>query len=530
MSKKLRAYLKKYALFLCVLCSSDLVSAQALPETGHDRIRLTLGESVRQLLINTGIASNDPRIDKTLERIGDQYKDAANNPRYETSSARWAWIGFRVMQRANPWISIALEICAYYYSCNANPKTDITEIKEKDIIVPNSTYSAPFPITPSGFVFYADKIVPLAAFKCGGSDDFILNAELYWPGLGSPCRVKAGKPSALAAHEEYLRKNFDYFGYAPGTFKFDPAVSIDQITEEISHICDYIFTSKPSRFDIANNPYFPCITKARDYTAEDVYYLAPNQPSTWDIIVFTKSGKSIRVVTDAQIGDFEIYPDAPPKGEIKIQPWSETLTIADKQPALSPEWISQTISASWREAEKDPNYDGLPYPYPWGIPTEEIEPLIDQPWWPTIDDLFDPTPDNNWTPRYRFENKPSPLKTYKFTWDCGFLNAPKCLIRFFFEKPDSSIDQHDIVRDPFDPFSIDQITPLNPFLAFLNQRFKGSSCTPYTVSSVVNNKTIVINWDFCKVANVARDVLALLAYFMTAGFIVGSINYRSIKK
>lgn len=504
---------------------------QALPETGHERVRFAIGESVRQLLINAGIASNDPRIDKTLERIGDKYKDAANNPRYETSSARWAWIGFRIMQRANPWLSIALEICAYHGSCSPNPKTDIREVKPNDIIVPQSTYNQPFATTPLGFVFFDNKIVPLSTFTCGGTDSFILNAEFYFPGVGSPCRVQAGKPSAVQAHEEYLEKNYDYFGIYPGDIEYNIVKTIDEIEPaEISHICDDIYTGSPTYSSYADDPYWPCKTKASDYDDYYRYYLAPDQPATWDLIVFKKNGQQIRVVTDARIGDFQPYPDAPPKGEIKIQPWADSLTVADKSPALSPQWIREVITGPWREAELEPGFDGVPFPFPWGIPMEDIEPLTLEPWWPKIDDLFDPSSDNVWIPKYRSGNKPAPLKIYKFNWDCGFLNFPKCLIRFFFEKPDTDIDQLDVTRNPFDQISITEFIPTNPFLAFLNNRFKGSACVPYNVSSVVNNKTIMINWDFCKVANVARDVLALLAYFMTVGFIFGIMNYRGPKK
>lgn len=503
--------------------------SQALPEpTGHERIRIAIGEAVRTFAVGAGYSANDPRIDKTLEHLGEKYKDAANNPQYQSSSARWAWIGFRIMQRANPWLSIALEACAYYYSCTPNPKLDIREIKPNDVIVPQSTYSHPFPITPTGFVYFDGKTVPLSVFKCGGSDSFILNAEFYFPGVGSPCRVQAGKPSAISAHEKYLEKNYDYFGIEPGDYSYGIVKTIDEINPlEISHICDSILNGFPSYGDKIDNPYWPCKTKARNYDEDYGYYLAPDQPATWDIIVFKKNGQQTRVVTDARIGDFAPYPAAPPKGEIQIQPWADTLSPTDKLPGLSPEWIREILSP-WKEAGNDPHYEGLPWPFDcdWCMPLEDIEPFMDEDWWPKIDDLFDPSTDNVWLPKPRTNKKPEPLKIYRFTWDCGFSNLPSCLIQFFTPNTKSTIDDVQFSINPFDDFSIDKLVPGNPFFVYLSQRFQGSSCVPFNVSSNVNHNLITINWDFCKFANFARDVIALLAYMMTAGFLIGLIGVR----
>lgn len=520
-------------LFLTLALLPALSWGQAAPSpaTGDARIRYAVGQTIRETIRTNYPAANDNQIDKTIQRVGQVMGDAANNPQYQANATRWAWIGFRLMQRANPWVSIALELCAWQGTCTPNKKLDIWEIKENDAVITQYVYELPYPMLGSGLIYFAGKSIPVSSFTCGGTDSFIANFELYWPGLGDPCRVQAGFPSAINAHQIYLSKyGKDYFGFEnPQDFDYSQYylnTTLPQILATPAIVCRSFGTGSGTYSQKLQNPYWPCISKALDQPAIDsllIYNGGSPIPYTWKATVKTTDGQNIKIVTDFPMTDLQLYPDAPEKGRIDLYPWLQSLTATDLVPALSPEWVQQVATAAWLEAMQNPLYDGLPFPDDGVSPTDlenALSVLGNE--WPTIGDMVDPIENNQTEPYYKKNNNPA--KTYRFNWSCGFSNMPKCIIDFIVSGTSSGLDLVGISHTPFDPFSVDSFSPANNFSAFLNNRFSGASCIHHPASAYITGQTRTINWDFCKFAGVARDVLGLLAYIATAGVLFGGLR------
>ena len=498
--------------------------SQAVPQpVGDERVRYAIGQTVRETIRTTQPAANDSAIDRTVQRIGQVMGDAANNPQYQANATRWAWIGFRLLQRANPYVSIALELCSWQGLCTANPKLNIIQVKEKDTVITKYHYDLPYPILSTGLVYYAGKQIPASAFTCGGTDAFILNAEYYFPGAGTPCRVHAGFPSAIAAHEQYLEKNYDYFGIGPGEYEYMFMPTMAQLLSTPAIVCTDIAGYQPPYGILLTDPYFPCLTQRLDLDSF-VYYLAEGQPPTWFPTVKTLDGKSIKIVTDFPMSDIDLYPDAPEKGSIELYPWLQSLTATDLASAVSPAWISQVAAAAWLQAMQYPAFDGLPMPASGVSPFDADKAralLADE--WPSIGDILDPI-ENNQTQPYYSKSNTKPARQYVFNWSCGFSNMPKCLFDFVVQGANSGLDLVGISHSPFDPLQVDPLAAPNNFSKFFNSRLVGASCSLHAVTATVSGSPRLFAWDFCRFAGVARDVLALLAYVTTAGVLFGGLR------
>lgn len=500
------------------------------PATGDARVRYAVGQTIRETIRTTNPAANDNLIDKTIERVGQVMGNAANNPQYQANATRWSWIGFRLMSRANPYVSIALEFCAWQGLCIPNKKLNVLEVKPDDSIITQYYYEQPYPMLSSGLVYFAGKSIPRTAFSCGGTDTYIANFEFYFPGLGDPCRVQAGIPSAISAHQKYLSKyGEDYFGIYPEDFDYSPYYlnkTMVQISDAPAIVCRAFGSGFGTYSEKLNNPYWPCITQAfNSLEIENMQFYTGGEgtPYTWNPQVKTTSGKNIKIVTDFPMSDLQLYPDAPQKGKIDLYPWLQSLTATDLVPAVSPEWVKRVAVAAWLEAAQSSSYDGLPFPSN-GISNLNLQSALDVlgSEWPTISDLIDPIENNEFQPYYNKANKP--VKKYNFNWSCGISNFPKCLFDFIVSGASSTLDTAGISHTPFDPLSVDSFAPPNNFSTYLNSRLSGASCINHPASAFITGQNRTINWDFCRFAYVVRDVLALLAYITTAGFLVGGLR------
>lgn len=509
---------------------SGLAFAQAQPQpVGDDKVRLAVGQIIRENIRTNYPAANDAQIDKTLQRVSEVMGNAANNPQYEANATRWAWIGFRLIQRANPYISIALELCAWQGLCTPNKKLLVREVKDKDDLITQYTYEQPYPTLAIGLVYFAGKSIPAASLTCGGTDAFIENFEFYWPGLGDPCRVQAGIPSAISAHQRYLEKyGEDYFSIYPDEFDYSSYYLNTVITAvaKPAIICRKIGSGSGTLQELSQNPYWPCVTTPVPQSEIDsllIYNGGSPIPYTWGATVKTTEGQNIKIVTDFPMTDLQLYPDAPEKGRIDLYPWLQSLTATELAPAVSPAWIQQVATAAWHQAMQSPAFDGLPLSSA-GITSANSQAALDAlaADWPSIADLVDPIEEGEIFVAYR--QTPRLAKAYKFNWNCGFSNYPACVFNFLFDPSDSNVDSPSIVVNPFSDLSVNAPTQPNNFLTFLNSRLSGSGCYVHRASATVMGRLLIADWDFCKFAVVARDVLAIMAYVITAGFLLGSLG------
>lgn len=516
---------------LFLLLFPSFVMAQAQPSYDPSRVRYAVYEVVKLEAQRQGIPANDPRVAATAQSIGSRFADAANNPQYQQTATRWAWILFRLLNGASPYLSIALELCRSA-GCIPSPQTTILSVPKNNAVITRYQYDLNSPIPVPGLVYFAGRMVPKTDFSCGGTDSFILNAEYYYPGDGTPCRVRMAIPSALDAFTSYLNNNMDYFGIDPEDlvpfYAANPRPSMAQLPSDKSIVCYRYSNISPSNASfqmLAQNPYFPCIDTPPTF---DPYSLAEGQPQTFEpYAASSATSPRTRFATDFDITSLPTYPPAQPRGVIEFSPWADAVPEPAKSPLLDPRVIRRLIELTWPQSALSPGYLGLPWPSD-GIPDSLLEPLPDLDGWPEVGDLIEPMPEPNWYPSPR--NNTKPLKRYVFRWTCGFADFPRCLVQLVSATLKPDVDLIPLSGDPFDPLLVDQVTPKNFFSKYLSARLTGASCTSHHVSGSVLGKSRSIDWDFCPFATVARDVLALMAYIITAGAIFGTLSAGGFKK
>lgn len=510
--------------------------AQALPNpapaVADARLRLALGETVKAKILSSYPTATPTQVNNTLQKIGLRFADAANNPIYQTASSRWAVTGLRILQRANPYIFIALELCYWQGFCDPNPKLDISAVQSNDTFITAYSWDFAVPTMPLGFVYFAGRSVPVVDFSCGGTDSFIRygaypDAPSYFPGAGSPCRVQAGISSATTAHTGYLQDYQAYFDFAPSSFTYTVNLTLPQILSP-AIVCTSMGSGPNPNPTL--HPYWPCKSQTPIPGSSFIYDTGPGNPYTFTYTGKTSNNLPFSFVTDFDPFDLSVYPLAPEKGRISSQVWLDSLTPLELASPLSPEFVSKIAEAAWREAEILPSFDGLPVPEE-GLTPEDADIARDlyPTEWPTIDDLIYPVPDNNWLPYSKPNTNPT-TKVYRFNWNCGWGFMPKCNVQFNNPNQSPDLDFTDSFINIFDNINIEEITGSKIFSNYINSRLSGVQCSPYPVSGTVLGKNRSFSWDFCPFANVARDVLAFIAYMFTVGFFISGLRTSKVRK
>lgn len=99
---------------------------------------------------------------------------------------------------------------------------------------------------------------------------------------------------------------------------------------------------------------------------------------------------------------------------------------------------------------------------------------------------------------------------------CGVAGTPPCAVEIdssSLPSPVLSASEPTISPD----FSI--ISIVAPSLTFTFP-FQNVSCSVIGVSRTVLGRSTLLTIDYCKVANVINDVASILAYFLTAGYLI----------
>lgn len=500
------------------------------PSTSDEKFRKFLGQVIHSKVLEQNPNASDDQVKKTVDKVSSTFRGNANDPIYRLNANRWLWISYRILTRSNPYISIALEACAYSGICTPNEKLDIQPQQQTASLVNDYVIPAYYSNDTRYFygmtdVYFAGRMIPKSSFTCGGTLSFILYAEFYWPGLGDPCSVQANLPGAIDAHKQYLDNNIEIFGYSSSDFDYSyyQANSLVSSTAPAYNVLCQRFASPNSVRDFSE-PFWPCITSPLTQSSINALSegIAEGQPYTWTGWMIDKDGNRIRVVTDFPMTQTQLYPVAPPKGAILTRDWIQQLTATELASAVSQDWIAQLVTAAWQMTQLEVGFDGVTLASPVSVSTVaatqtllDFEPL-------TVGELVDPLPEVQ-DLFYATSPAPKPPKVYVFKWTCGFSNYPACVLDFIFNRPDTGIESLTVPEDPFNNIYLSDFTPPNNFLSFLDARFRGSVCSTHRASASITGRMISIDWDFCKFANVAKDVLAFMAYIFTAGFLIGSL-------
>lgn len=99
---------------------------------------------------------------------------------------------------------------------------------------------------------------------------------------------------------------------------------------------------------------------------------------------------------------------------------------------------------------------------------------------------------------------------------CGVPGTPPCIF------------EPDVTALPAPALSASEPT-LSPDFSLINIAvpsltfafpFQQVSCNQAGVTRTLNGRSVTLQIDYCKVANVVKDVASLLAYFLTAGYLI----------
>jgi hypothetical protein len=99
---------------------------------------------------------------------------------------------------------------------------------------------------------------------------------------------------------------------------------------------------------------------------------------------------------------------------------------------------------------------------------------------------------------------------------CGVVGTPACVVEADTSGlPTPTLQASDATLTP--DFSLINIAA--PSLTFVFP-FQKASCSQAGVTRTVNGRSVTLQVDYCKAAAVVNDVASLLAYFLTAGYLI----------
>ena len=102
---------------------------------------------------------------------------------------------------------------------------------------------------------------------------------------------------------------------------------------------------------------------------------------------------------------------------------------------------------------------------------------------------------------------------------CGVAGTPACFVQMDSSGiPSAELNISDPVINP--DFSI--INILTPAFEFTFP-FQKTSCNVQSVTQTILNRPSPLNIDYCKFANIVNDVCSIMAYFITAGYLINLV-------